>query len=42
MMMTCKNIHSVMVIRHIEKISENIKTKYIIETVNLSVNFKKI
>ena len=43
MMMACKNIHSVMVTRHIpvEKISENIKTKYIVEAVNLSVNFLK-
>jgi 4-hydroxythreonine-4-phosphate dehydrogenase len=41
MMMACGNIHSVMVTRHIpvSKISENIKMKTIVETVNLSVNF---
>jgi 4-hydroxythreonine-4-phosphate dehydrogenase len=41
MMMTCGNMHGVMVTRHIpvSKISENIKTKTIVETVNLSVNF---
>ncbi|BAV58713.1 4-hydroxythreonine-4-phosphate dehydrogenase PdxA [Candidatus Endomicrobiellum trichonymphae] len=41
MMMTCGNIHGVMVTRHIpvSKISENIKTKTIVEAVNLSVNF---
>jgi 4-hydroxythreonine-4-phosphate dehydrogenase len=41
MMMACDNIHGVMVTRHIpvSKISENIKTKAIVETVNLSVNF---
>ncbi|MDR3256986.1 MAG: 4-hydroxythreonine-4-phosphate dehydrogenase PdxA [Endomicrobium sp.] len=43
MMMVCGNIHSVMVSRHIpvSQISENIKTKNIIETVNLSINFLK-
>jgi 4-hydroxythreonine-4-phosphate dehydrogenase len=41
MMMACGNIHGVMVTRHIpiSKISENIKTKTIVEAVNLSVNF---
>jgi 4-hydroxythreonine-4-phosphate dehydrogenase len=41
MMMTCGKIHSVMVTRHIpvSKISENIKIKTIVESVNLSVNF---
>ncbi|MDR1401130.1 MAG: 4-hydroxythreonine-4-phosphate dehydrogenase PdxA [Endomicrobium sp.] len=43
MMMACGNMHGVMVTRHIpiEKISKNIKTKDIIETVNLSVSFLK-
>jgi len=43
MMMVCRNIHSVMVTRHIPvaKISKNIKTKDIVETLNLSVNFLK-
>ncbi|GHT61537.1 4-hydroxythreonine-4-phosphate dehydrogenase [Endomicrobiia bacterium] len=43
MLMACNNIHGVMVTRHIpvSKIPENIKTKDIVETVKLSVNFIK-
>jgi 4-hydroxythreonine-4-phosphate dehydrogenase len=43
MIMTCGNIYSVTVTRHIpiSKISENIKVKDIVEAVNLSVDFLK-
>jgi 4-hydroxythreonine-4-phosphate dehydrogenase len=43
MLMVCGDIHSVMITRHIpvSKIPENIKTKDIVETVKLSVNFIK-
>jgi 4-hydroxythreonine-4-phosphate dehydrogenase len=43
MLMACGNIHSVMVTRHIpvSNISENIKTKDIVKTVKLSLDFIK-
>ncbi|MDR0956434.1 MAG: 4-hydroxythreonine-4-phosphate dehydrogenase PdxA [Endomicrobium sp.] len=41
MLMSCNKIHSVMITRHIpiSKISENIKTKNIVETIKLSIDF---
>jgi 4-hydroxythreonine-4-phosphate dehydrogenase len=43
MLMICGKIYGVMITRHISisKISENIKTKDIVETVNLSIDFIK-
>jgi 4-hydroxythreonine-4-phosphate dehydrogenase len=43
MLMICGKIYGVMMTRHISisKVSENIKTKDIVETINLSIDFIK-